>query len=84
MVNKDEWPQPRPRFYLIALLLTILAVIATYLIELSQGKADPFNRVVLPLLALLFKSLSDRALAACTQPALGRGRLLRHCGACLF
>lgn len=58
MVNKDEWPQPRHRFYLIALLLTILAVIATYLIELSQGKADPFNRVVLPLLALLLSLLA--------------------------
>lgn len=51
-VNNNP-PSLRYRAYLIALPLTSTAVIATYLIELRQGRTDPFNLMVLPSLALL-------------------------------
>ncbi len=57
MVDKDKQPQAR-RAYLIALPLTITAVAMTLLVELSQGEADPFNLVALPLLVLLFSLLA--------------------------
>jgi lipopolysaccharide export LptBFGC system permease protein LptF len=79
MVGKDQQPQPRHRIYLVALILTILAIVVTYLIELSRNQADPFNLVALPLLALLLSLLAARA-----QPALGRRWFLRRCGTCLF
>ena len=41
----------RHHTYTAILLLTLAAVVATYLIERSQGQTDPFNAVVLPLLA---------------------------------
>ena len=58
MVDKDQQPQPRRRVYLVALILTLLAVVATYFVELNQNQTDPFNSVVLPLLALLFGLLA--------------------------
>ncbi len=58
MTDKDNRPQRRYRAYAVVLLLTMGAVVATYVVELGQGKADPFNSVVLPLLALLLAGLA--------------------------
>ena len=52
MTDQDKGSQARRHAYTAVLLLTLAAVIFTYLIELSRGKADPFNAVVLPLLAV--------------------------------
>ena len=52
MTDQDKGSQARHHAYTAVLLLTLAAVIFTYLIELSRGKADPFNAVVLPLLAV--------------------------------
>lgn len=57
-MTKDSRPERRYCAYAVVLLLTMGAVVATYVVELSQGKADPFNAVVLPLLALLLAGLT--------------------------
>lgn len=58
MTDQDNGSQARRRAYASVLLLTLMAVILTYLIELSQGATDPFNAVVLPLLAVLLGLLA--------------------------
>ena len=58
MTDQDKRSQARHHAYTAVLLLTLAAVIFTYLIELSRGKADPFNAVVLPLLAGLLGFLA--------------------------
>ena len=58
MADGDKQLHPRRRAYLIALPLTLGAVLLTYLVELSRGAVDPFNRVVLPLLAVLLGLLA--------------------------
>ena len=52
MTDQNKGSQTRRHAYSLVLLLTLAAVILTYLIELSRGRADPFNAVVLPLLAV--------------------------------
>lgn len=58
MTDQDKEYPTRHRAYAIILLLTLAAVILTYLIELTRGVTDPFNAVVLPLLAVLLGGLT--------------------------
>lgn len=58
MLDRDDRSPPRHRVYLIALPLTIFAVVITFSIERGQGNTDPFNQIVLPLLALLLSLLA--------------------------